>query len=331
MKKKQMLPKLEKDLIDYISLYHGIQFHKNSFSLRDNENGILFLFWSLVLLGRSYNKNIRKFWKPIVNNLRSFDSKGNIILGLYDRGMGESKEKKEEIRTISHDNITAIAAWDKKEAKNIVRHGWRNLWRFDNAYPEKPRWSRIQHPRDIIIWSCYAGHAWAAFFLPIILAIDSLGLIRTKTTIPDFFTKVMMFFKTGKYPKTEIVREKGPSGRLMAWVRLHGLLLRGGAGIKYGNNYYINIMKCYILMGSILIDLYYYLPLYYYYFAFILLFPNIIIKWNGLLFLKINNFIMRKFVKKEYSDEFSRFLDGNLADPRHPIKDIAKVHFKDLI
>jgi hypothetical protein len=190
------------DKYKWISMYHGMELDpiaRNDW--RGNENGILFLSEWLIFKhfnGELTHEDIEDFIS-IVEGLRTFDKDGKQIEGLYDRGAGESlrfrqEGRQDELRTISHDNLTAIACFSKLIGldyhKDIFWHGLKNMWRFDNAYPEKPRWGRIQHPRDMIFWS-YLGAPWylkwiAILFLPLVVLMQMQSCAKTYKVRPKF-------------------------------------------------------------------------------------------------------------------------------------------------
>jgi hypothetical protein len=58
-------------------------------------------------------------------------------------------------------------AFNLPSAKHIVKHAIKNKLRFDNVYPDKPRWSRIMaHPRDWFFWGQCAGGIYSLITLP---------------------------------------------------------------------------------------------------------------------------------------------------------------------
>jgi hypothetical protein len=135
----------------WINPFHGLEL-KPGFdpSKRGNENGILFLceyYFLKFKLGKLDAGDIAIF-ETITKRLQTYDLKQNQIKGLYDRGAGESITiPPEKRRTISRDNLLAIAAFSYKFDlpfnTDIYNHGMKNFWRFDNCYPENPRWARF--------------------------------------------------------------------------------------------------------------------------------------------------------------------------------------------
>lgn len=215
----------------WISDFHGMELDPVAEKeKRHNENGILFLaeyYYLKHAMGELTHGDIAQF-QIIVENITSYDKDGNKIPGLYDRGAGESLwEDKDSIRTISHDNLSAIAGFSyllRKEGlayhKKIAAHGRKNFWRFDNVYPEKPRWGRIMHPRDIVYWSYLDGKFWAKFMIWYPILEMAFSCWKGKEGRPRLHEKVITFFKTRKWPKTD--RYVVPtSGKLMTFARLY--------------------------------------------------------------------------------------------------------------
>ena len=58
----------------------------------------------------------------------------------------------EDTTYISLDNLTALSALSQNYAAKIYAETKRQWLRYDNLNPEKPSWSRIQQPRDIIFY-----------------------------------------------------------------------------------------------------------------------------------------------------------------------------------
>lgn len=162
-----------KPMVDttWVDESHGLSLDEGPHAHRDNENGVLFYLEYILLMeahGLDITDDVREF-RIIVEKLRTHAAplpddglpftRDIRIKGLYDRGADESMNKdKLSIRVISHDNLTAIAAFDARygvgdEAGYIVEHGLRNFLRYDNAYPDKPRWNTIQWPTDWAFWS----------------------------------------------------------------------------------------------------------------------------------------------------------------------------------
>ena len=197
---------------EWISEYHGLELTPiANNNKRFNENGILFLVEYYILKyikGTLSDIDIAKF-QIIVENITSFSKEGNKIKGLYDRGAGESLSlNKESIRKISHDNITAISAFSRlledkglNYHKDIASHGVKNLMRYDNAFPESPRWrykkdnggygtSFAWHPRDWFFWLTNGGCKFAWIFFPIFFLANLITCSGNETS-----GKLLMFVR----------------------------------------------------------------------------------------------------------------------------------------
>lgn len=180
----------------------------------DNENGILFLaeyYFLKHMLGILSQTDIYMF-RFICEGLRTYGPGGKRYEGLFDRSAGDSLDLDPEgINEVSHDNLTAIACFSNVFGlgfdKETYKHGVKNLWRFDNRYPEKPRWARFMHPRDIILWSrlsgSFLGKTLAWFFMWFVYA-DALYTCGKKGS-PD---------------------ELDTSGKLLTFVRLYTMSRR---------------------------------------------------------------------------------------------------------
>lgn len=167
----------EQSMIDtiWVDSSHGLSLNEGPHAHRDNENGVLFYLEYILLKeaqGQDVSEDVKEF-KSIVERIRAHASNGaDRVQGLYDRGADESlSADKESIRTISHDNLTAIAAFDARygdgdEAAKIAAHGLKNLLRYDNAYPDKPRLKTIQWPTDWAFW-VLSSNKWHAKLLAI--------------------------------------------------------------------------------------------------------------------------------------------------------------------
>jgi len=214
----------------YLSLYHGMELWPdiNLPYSRENENGILFYVYYLILKNEMYgiDSKDKDIFNKIISNIRTYDKDSKQIYGLYDRGDSESlNPSKDKIRTISHDNISAIAcskfAHSTPENCFIYKHGVKNLWRFDNVYPEKPRWSRIMLPRDVILWSYLAGKI-PQFLLIFPVFSCIISCVRSKKYRPALHKRLITFFKTGTLPPITS-EDISTSGKLLSLMRLYSI------------------------------------------------------------------------------------------------------------
>ena len=218
---------------DWINPFHGMELHAGfNPNSRGNENGILFLVEYYILKEVLNSLSIHDTYyvlRGIIDNLRAQNPDGTIIPGLYNRGKGESLTiPADRRRTISHDNITAISVMSRyfglEYHKDIGKYLLKNCMRLDNAYPEKPRWSRIQHPRDCFFWLFNAGGIYkliSYIFFPIFFIANIVTCLSSEN---------------GKYSP------EAASGKLMMFTRLelgsrYSLLMRFNRFICY------NIMK----------------------------------------------------------------------------------------
>lgn len=225
-----MIPSIEK----YYNPLHGLELNprpKMNFTEddgRDNENGILFLveyfFLNRIRIdngnpsGDCYYTYTELDWSIDIV-IRNISVPG--YPGLYHRSYGKLKyhEVTGEIVDISHDNITAIACYSKEEREKIIAHGKKYQWRFDNAQPENPRWTRILHPRDIIFLSYLTRKWWAYMFLPFLTVMASWSCATRYAIRPTFYQKIWnLLFKTGlSAPYKDI----STSGKCLWFCRLY--------------------------------------------------------------------------------------------------------------
>ncbi len=214
---------------EWINWYHGMDIRTGNrkgelANKRDNENGILFLveYYILKILLDSFTQTDAQTFETIVRSLQCRCPRGNPIPGLYDRGANESVTvPPEKRRTISHDNLTAISVMSRylnlPFAQEIAQHGLRNQMRFDNVYPDHPRWRRFQHPRDWYFWLANGGYGWLAWIF-----------------YPFFFlNNVLTCFKPHQGHKI--------SGRLLMFTRLE-------LGSRWSILMRINKWVCYAIM-----------------------------------------------------------------------------------
>ena len=190
----------------WVDSSHGLSLHEGPHPSRDNENGVLFYLEYILLKeaqGQDITEDVAEF-KRIIENIRTYAADGSRIPGLYDRGAKESlREDKTTIRHISHDNLTAIAAFDARygdgeEATKIALIGLKYQLRYDNTYPESPSWKRIQWPSDWAFWALSSSKK--VYFMLLIAIWYPLFVVRS----------IMSMF--GKPDST--------SGRLLNFVRL---------------------------------------------------------------------------------------------------------------
>lgn len=216
----------------YISEFHGMEKLPIAVDYkRFNENGVVLLSAYVFMKNelKDYTENDKIIYNTIIRNLRTYRKDGTRFQGLFDRGAQESKES--PTTDISHDNISSIAAYsyfaDLPYHLSIYQHGVENKWRFDNAQPEDPRWSRLMHPRDIIYWSRLGGGkigksiAWCFmwfFYLSQIHACWKKWKVR-----PSLWHKLREKFTSYKY-QGNTSKGYSSSGKQMAFIRMYPLL-----------------------------------------------------------------------------------------------------------
>jgi hypothetical protein len=220
----------------YISKYHGMEsLPRADHGKRFNENGVVLLAVYMCMKKEltGLTEADKTLVIQVINNLRTYGKDGQQYKGLFDRGAKESLLlDSEELRTISHDNITAIAVLSElfglQFSKHIYEHGSIWKWRFDNAYPEKPRWSRIMHFRDIIYWTRLGGSgiskAVAFLTMPIFYLTQILACSEVDHIRPSKFQKFRAWLMPSKFPLDgHSVQDYSTGGKQMAFIRLYPL------------------------------------------------------------------------------------------------------------
>ena len=199
---------------------------------RGNENGILFLtvyYFLKDILGELTEED-RITYNNIVRALKTYGKNGVRYAGLYDRGAGESKViPPEQLRTISRDNLLAIAAGsvvlDLPYRHYIYQHGKKYNWRFDNAYPEKPRWSRRMTPFDTAYWVRIGGTRTSRLLVKFQMGLYYLQQLVTcykkEHVRPSNFQKFRALFT--KEQLKSPTRDYATSGKILAFVTLYPL------------------------------------------------------------------------------------------------------------
>ena len=239
----------------YINYNHGLELYPDiNKGTRKNENGIVFLerYYILKFINGELTAEDISTFETITKALQSYDKEGNQIKGLYDRGAGESLSiDKDLLRLISHDNITSIASFSFKHnlpfAKHIIKHALKNKFRFDNAYPENPRWifkksdkkwsSSFQwHPRDWAFWGlCGEKNClWYTFFIVFFIS----QIITCLTPYGETSGKLLMFDRLeNTYKKSKLSRFT----RFCCYSILR---------MRYGKNWIGKIMKIYFWQSN---------------------------------------------------------------------------------
>ncbi len=212
----------------WIDYSHGMELHVDKEpNSRQNENGILFLVEYYMLKdlnGQLTTEDIATF-ETITKALQSYNMNGDQLLGIYDRGAGESLTKsKEDLRTISHDNLTAIASFSYKHNlkfhKDIYKHGSTHFWIFDNV-PESNRLKRIMHPRDIVYWSRLNKKCWGYLLLWYLCLEQIYSCYKKYKVRPTLWYSIKTLFTTGKWPERRKILHT--DGKLLTFVRVNSL------------------------------------------------------------------------------------------------------------
>lgn len=228
----------------WINRSHGLALNKgNTDSERDNENGILFLsefFLIKDILNILTPEDIQTF-KSITIDLQAYKDYNRQVEGLYDRGAGESlfaalKGEQDKLRTISHDNLTAISAFSKKYnlpfAKHIARYGLTHFMLFNNRYPDTFKFANPQwHPRDIFFWLWSAGGFYKMLSIPFLPIFIGASIESCFSKFESTSGKLLLF-----------VRLQSDDSFLFKIIRklCYSLLRR-----QYGHNWLYEITRIY--------------------------------------------------------------------------------------
>lgn len=190
---------------------------------RDNENHILFLCEYVFLCDMLGRKDQVEELKPFFVQAKSLLQVPNYP-GLYNRGYGPLafNEATGEKVDISFDNMTGFACLNYFYFGNcdeIMTHLKKSKFRIDNIQPEKPRWRRILHPRDVIFLSYLVSNYWASLALPLLI-VDAILSCGTKWVIrPTLYQKVWnLLYKTGL---SAPYRDVATSGKCLWFIRLY--------------------------------------------------------------------------------------------------------------
>lgn len=231
--------------LTWIDPTHGMSLRPGPHAGRDNENGVLFYLHYILIkeaLGLPIQEDVEMF-KSIIERIRTYDdSDGTRIPGLYDRGQDESlTPHKDQLRTISHDNLTAIAAFsyrygDPAEVNKIAKYGMLHWNRYDNAYPHKPRIITTMWPTDLGFWTMCSKNP---IYIPWAVAMFPLFWFRcflTNTNKPGETSGKLLNFV-----RFAAMRDKNPWG-WMGW-KIHSSMMR----LMYGKYWIHELMKIYFI------------------------------------------------------------------------------------
>jgi len=195
---------------NYIHTNYGLSLYPNA-TEPDNENGIYFLILFYIL--KNANKSLVdadiENFKETVENLTTYSPYGR-IKGLYDRVAGDSLDiEKSNVNKISHDNLSAISAFSRLFSdkmsfhKELASYGYKKLMKYDNGYPDSPRWIYKQksgqtstsfqwHPRDWFFWLTNGGYWWAWVFFPVFFFANIISCFSPKEKTSG---KLLMFMR----------------------------------------------------------------------------------------------------------------------------------------
>ncbi len=218
----------------WINPYHGLELSPGfEINTRDNENGILFLTEYLFLkslLGTLTLPDVLRY-EVIIEVLQSYNEDGIQIQGLYDRGAGESLNTPPELlRTISRDNLMAISSGSRSFNlpfnEHIFKHGMRNQWRFDNVYPESPRWARFMwNVVDIVFMMRMSkstlGRVLAFPFMWIFYLAQIYSIAKKYKVRPVWYERLYNWVR-GK-PSELVTKEIDTSGPLLVFTKMFPL------------------------------------------------------------------------------------------------------------
>lgn len=227
----------------WIDMRHGMSLHPGPWEKRDNENGVLFYLENIMIKearGDAIMDDLFAFGQ-IVDSIRTRDHNNAKIMGLFDRGQDESKNPdREAIRTISHDNLTAIAAFDCRygsgeEAEHIANFGFARLLRYDNAYPYDPRIITIQWPTDWAFWASCSNKSkeWAPYWVPLYPLFLLRCFLANLSEREDTSGKLLNFVRF------YATKDRSWFSK-MVW-KTHVAMMKW----KYGDNWLHEIMKIY--------------------------------------------------------------------------------------
>lgn len=159
----------------YFNRVHGLELEPDvNTGDRKNENGILFLVEYIILEKQSSNNKNLTMFIDVMNNIQ-------VEPGLYDRGGLDRRNPPK--RTISHDNISAIAAGSKllgtKHAKDIADYGVRHAFSYNN---NQKGFRFPMNPGNIPIWCALADSylLLQILFMPIYLINTIICLLKDK-------------------------------------------------------------------------------------------------------------------------------------------------------
>lgn len=195
----------ELTLTEYMNTSHGLELEPNiNMGKRGNENGIVYLNSYLnmkdILSPLESPANINSKWLDYVMdfsfirlNCTAIGEDGESIKGLFNRGKGESYFPKEEIRSISHDNISGFSSIGRlfglPVTRDIYSYGKRHLGAYNNTgrfLDNLP-----MNPSNYALWA-YNGGSTLLYWLFLPFLIINM-LITTCKPEQDTSSKILIF------------------------------------------------------------------------------------------------------------------------------------------
>ena len=226
------------DWYRWLNLFHGLELYPDHDSNgRGNENGILFLVYLFLILKKrnELQQHHIDLFNDIVARITVKD-RIKTYHGLYDRGQNESYEamvtdSSDKLRTISHDNISAISCFSSLiqnvYSTDIIFYGLKHIMVYNNRYPGTilPVINLQVHPRDLFMWfynakglNRYLSYVFAPFFV----------ISQIMTCLTDYNEtsgKLLMWMRT------ECMPDESPVKKLMK-LTCYNILKK-----RYGKNW----------------------------------------------------------------------------------------------
>lgn len=166
-------------LEEYLNLDHGLELTKgNTNGRRGNENGILYfaVFCTLQRIKYGYvPQDYALEFKKIMKGLE-------VESGLYDRGKSDKLVENPK-RTISHDNISGIAAlsvyYDTTHAREIANYGLEHFFVYNN---NQKGFRAPMNPGNYSVWLALGDRLKILqyLFLPFFIINMILTLLKPK-------------------------------------------------------------------------------------------------------------------------------------------------------
>ncbi len=226
----------------WIDSRYGMSLTPGPHATPDNMNGVLFYIEYILMkeaAGQDVSVDVAEF-KLIIENIRTYAADGSRIPGLYDRFQGDSQNpNKTDVNLISHDNMTAIAAFSARygspqEGLDLVVWGLKHFDLYDNVYPASPRLVTIQWPTDWAFWAM-TSKKW--YLIPLWLPWMPLWVLRCfisdLTSASNTSEKLLNFVQFAAY------RDKSLPMKIL-WK-----LFAFNMKLQYGSNWINQLMTIY--------------------------------------------------------------------------------------